>query len=195
MVSLLDSLLEHNRVGLGAGMTIERAPIDLETTCREELELQRAAHPGAKIQLVVEGDTRGEFDDSRIREALSNLITNAVNHGLPEPVSVRLEGGDQAVRLTVENAAAEEIPSGELEQLFEPLHRGAVRRSGSERSHLGLGLFIARQIAKAHGGEVTGESSGQRVWFTLTLPKIAPVGVGRGRSPRSDARNPSRMKN
>lgn len=174
MTSLLDSLLEYSRVSLGAGMTIERRPIDLGTTCREEIELQRAAHPGARIELVVQGDTRGDFDDSRVREALGNLITNAVKHGLPEPVRVRLVGGSRAVDLTVENAAAEEIPAAELEQLFEPLRRGSVQRPGSDRSHLGLGLFIARQIAKAHGGELKGNSLGQRVWFTLTLPRSAP---------------------
>jgi len=86
-------------------------------------------------------------------------------------VIVRLEGDDSAVRLMVENAAASDIASREMEHLFEPLRRGAVKRPSSERSHLGLGLFIVRQIAKAHGGEVKGHSEAQRVRFTITLPK------------------------
>ncbi|MBT2303211.1 HAMP domain-containing histidine kinase [Variovorax paradoxus] len=175
MASLLDSLLEYNRLGLGGGMAIERASIDLEAACMEELELQRAAFPDARIELVVQGDTRGEFDGSRIREALGNLVTNAVKYGLPsKSVIVMLEGEDAAVRLSVENEAAQDIPASEMEQLFEPLHRGAVQRPGSDRTHLGLGLFIARQIARAHGGEVTGNSSAQRVRFTVTLPKSSP---------------------
>lgn len=176
MASLLDSLLEYNRAGLGGGMAIERVSIDLEAEFKEELELQRAALPGARIELTVRGDTRGEFDGSRIREALGNLVTNAVKHGLPsEPVIVRLKGEEKAVRLTVENAAARVIPADEMEQLFEPLRRGAVQRPGSDRSHLGLGLFIVRQIARVHGGEVNGHSSSQKVRFTVTLPKFAPI--------------------
>lgn len=175
MASLMDALLEYNRAGLGSEMAIVRVSIDLETACSEELELQRAALPGARIELSVRGDTRGEFDGSRIREALGNLVTNAVKHGLSsEPVIVRLEGEDQVVRLVVENAAAEEIGANEMEQLFEPLRRRAEHQPGSDRSHLGLGLFIVRQIAMVHGGEVHAHSSSQRMRFTVTLPKSAP---------------------
>ncbi|MBT2333640.1 HAMP domain-containing histidine kinase [Variovorax paradoxus] len=178
MASLLDSLLEYNRAGLGGGMTVERLPVDLAKACGEEVELQRDAFPGARIELIVRGDTGGEFDGSRIREALGNLITNAVKHGLPsEPVVVRLEGDESSIRLAVENAAAGSISSGEMELLFEPLRRGAVQRPGSDRSHLGLGLFIVRQIARAHGGEVSGHSESRKVRFTVTLPRVSPVSV------------------
>jgi len=176
MTLLLDSLLEYNRVGLGGGMTIARLPVDLAVECGEEVEMQRDASPGTRIELMVRGDTRGEFDGSRIREALGNLIGNAIKHGLPsEPVIVRLEGDESSVRLAVENAATGSISSGEMELLFEPLRRGKVQRPGSDRSHLGLGLFIVRQIARAHGGEVHGHSESRRVRFTVTLPKVAAV--------------------
>ncbi|MGJ7495355.1 sensor histidine kinase [Variovorax sp. RT4R15] len=176
MASLMDSLLEYNRAGLGSGMAIERVSIDLEAACSDELELQRAALPGATIELAVRGDTRGEFDGSRIREALGNLVTNAVKHGISsEPVMVRLEGEDQVVRLIVENAATHEIGANEMEQLFEPLRRRAAHKPGPDRSHFGLGLFIVRQIAKVHGGEVHGHSSPHRVQFTVTLPKSSHV--------------------
>ncbi|MGK6306266.1 sensor histidine kinase [Variovorax sp. DT-64] len=180
MASLLDSLLDYNRAGLGGGMVLAPTSIDLGAACNEELELQRAAHPKASIELSVNGNTQGEFDGSRIREALGNLVTNAVKHGLPsEPVLVRLEGDDEAVRLWVENAIAQDIPASEMEQLFEPLRRGAVQRPFSDRTHLGLGLFIARQIAKAHGGELNGLSAGSRVRFTMTLPRSSTAGPQR----------------
>jgi signal transduction histidine kinase len=184
MTSLLDSLLEYNRAGLGGGMTIERLPVDLAATCGDEVELQRDAFPGTRIELMVRGDTSGEFDGSRLREALGNLVTNAVKHGLPsEPVVVRLEGDDSSVRLAVENAVAGSISSSEFELLFEPLRRGAVQRPGADRSHLGLGLFIVRQIARAHGGEVSGHCESRKVRFTLTLPKVAPVGSRGAKAP------------
>lgn len=172
MAALLDSLLEYNRAGLGVGMVLELAPIDLAVSIVEEVEVQGAALPGAKIELSVTGDMRGNFDSSRIREAAGNLITNAVKHGIAsEPVVVKLEGDEKAVHLTVENATAHEIAAGELDALFEPLRRGNPGRSGEGRTHLGLGLFIVRQIARAHGGEVLGYSSAHKVRFTITLPR------------------------
>ena len=178
MASLLDSLLEYNRAGLGSGMPIERAPLELARACRQEIELQRTALADCRIELVVQGDTRGEFDASRVREALGNLIANGVKHGLQdEPVIVTLDSDDQFVRLSVENAmSGPVIPAHEMEQWFEPLHRGVVPRgAASDRAHLGLGLFIARQIARAHGGEVHGHCAAQSVRFTLILPRYAPA--------------------
>lgn len=176
MAALMDSLLQYNMAGLGGGMPVERVPIDLEVACNEELEMQRAALPGALIELVTQGNTRGEFDGSRVREALGNLVTNAVKHGVPrEPVIVRIEGDDATAQLSVENATAQAISPNELEQLFEPLRRGAAKGPGSDRSNLGLGLFIVRQIAKVHGGDVHGVCFSNRVKFTITLPKVAPA--------------------
>lgn len=172
MNSLLDSLLEYNRSILGGGMTIHRQMTDLGTACAEELEILRAAHPDAKIELEVGGDAQGLFDLYRVREALANLVTNAVKHGMPnERVSVRLESDASALRIAVENAVVRDIPASEFERLFEPLHRGATPCPGSDRTHLGLGLFIARQIARAHGGNVVGDSSAGKVRFTIHLPR------------------------
>lgn len=175
MATLMDSLLEYNQANLGGGMAIQRVPTDLATECAEELEMQRAALPGAHLELVVQGNVEGDFDGSRIREALGNLVTNAVKHGIAnEIVVVKLEGDDRTVSLTVENAAAHGIGVNEMEQLFEPLRRGGAEKPGADRSHLGLGLFIVRQIAKAHGGQARGNSSSHRVRFTMVLPKSAP---------------------
>jgi signal transduction histidine kinase len=172
MASLMDSLLAYNKAGLSGDMPIERAPIDLAAAAADELEIQRAALPNARIDLVTQGDTRGEFDSSQLREALGNLVTNAVKHGVPkEPVVVTIEGDDVSVRLSVENAAAHDISPNEMEQLFEPLRRGAAKGQGSDRSNLGLGLFVVRQIANVHGGDVHGECLQQRVKFTITLPR------------------------
>lgn len=181
MASLMDSLLQYNVASLNGGMTITRVPVDLTAACSEEIEIQRAGMPDADIRIASQGDTHGDFDPSRIREAVANLITNAVKHGLPNsPVSVDIRGDDDDVRVTVENAAAQDIPNNEIEQLFEPLRRGALHRTGSDGTNLGLGLFIVRQIVKVHGGEVTGQSSAKRVTFTIVLPKKAPAGSAAG---------------
>lgn len=172
---LLDALLEYNRAGLGAGMAVAKAPADLGAVSAEELELQRAALPGANIELAVRGNVQIEVDASRMREALGNLVTNAVKHGLQsEPVTVTVQGEDDLVRISVENAVAQTIPSAKIEGLFEPLRRGETR-ANADRSHLGLGLFISRQIARAHGGEVVGHCTPERISFTITVPRSPPA--------------------
>lgn len=173
---LMDSLLQYNRASLDGGMVVERTAVDLAAACEEEIEMQRAALPDADIRLASHGDTHGEFDPSRIREALANLITNAVKHGTPgQPVAVRLDGDGDSVRVVVENAAIDDIPANEIEQLFEPLRRGALHRTSSDGTNLGLGLFVVRQIARIHGGEATGQSSANRVRFSMVLPRSVPA--------------------
>lgn len=81
MKTLLDSLLEYSRSNLGVGMVLHLAPTDLAAACSEEVQLQRLAHPGARIEFSAQGPTEGTYDASRVREALGNLVSNAVKHG------------------------------------------------------------------------------------------------------------------
>jgi signal transduction histidine kinase len=152
LTSLLDSLLEYSTSNLGVGMALQRIRADLGEECAEEIELLRAAHPAARIDYKVWGDADGGFFDvSKVREALTNLVSNAVKHGeAAEPTAVRVEGDEQSVRISVENAG--EIPSEEIDMLFEPLYQRSTPSLRTDRTHLGLGLFIVRQIARAHGG-------------------------------------------
>jgi len=169
MKTLLDSLLKYTRINLGVGMALQVAPTDLTTVCNDEVELQRAAHPGAIIGFQAPGPIQGSYDASRVREALANLVSNAVKHGdAGGTVAVRVKDAADDVAVTVENAG--ELDPETIDELFEPLRRGRAG-PGQDRTHLGLGLFIARQIARAHGGEVTGHCENHLVRFTLRLPK------------------------
>lgn len=170
MSGLLDSLLDYNLVGLGGAMTVKRSKVDLKVECEEEVEILRAALPKANIELTVAGDCWGEFDSSRIREALGNLVSNAAKHGVDsQPVEIKVHGAQHAVVLTVSNAIEEPIPSAELALLFEPMRRRAKAHS-SDRKNLGLGLFITKEIAKAHGGEALALCNGDKISFTITIP-------------------------
>lgn len=169
MKTLLDSLLEYSRSNLGVGMALHLAPTDLTAACKEEVELQRAAYPAAEITFHAQGPAEGAYDVSRVREALGNLVSNAVKHGdAGGTISVTVEGGTNGVALSVRNAG--ELATEGIDELFEPLRRGRTG-PGPDRTHLGLGLFIARQIARAHGGDVMGHCEKHQVRFTLTLPK------------------------
>ena len=170
MASLLDTLLQYNRTALGGGMTIHREFTDLAQACDSEVELLRAAHPESQIRSDVNGDCSGEFDASAVREALGNLVNNAVSYGDDGPISLSLRGQGATVSLKVSNTG-QEIAAAEIPALFNALQRGADIHAHENRTSLGLGLFIVQQIATAHGGEVRCESSPAGTTFEILLPR------------------------
>jgi signal transduction histidine kinase len=124
------------------------------------------------------GDGTGTWDGDRLSQVFSNLIANAGQHGEPEhPVQVSIDGTEaDHVRIAIHNWGA--IPATLLPGLFEPLAGQARRRDSS--GGLGLGLHIARELAKAHGGSIAVTSDETRgTTFTVTLPREAPTGAGR----------------
>jgi signal transduction histidine kinase len=113
----------------------------------------------------------------RINQALSNLVANATQHGAKDqPVWVSVQGFD-AITLSIQNMGAPMEPS-HLRTLFDPAKRIAVRsasaRAGDDGDHLGLGLYITRDIVGAHGGAITVSSTlAEGTTFTVTLPRVA----------------------
>ncbi|WCM90706.1 sensor histidine kinase [Acidovorax sp. NCPPB 3576] len=168
--SLLDSLLEYNKATLGVGMQLHRETVDLGVECREEFEMLQRAFPKRQIHLQITGDTRDAFDKSRVRQAVSNLVSNAVQHS-PEgsPVTVIVAGHEKAVEIITENVA-DPIEQEVLDTLFDPLRRNSSEL-GASSGHLGLGLFIVREIAKAHQGEVTASTADGLIRFKMVLPR------------------------
>lgn len=172
MGELLDKLLAYNRAQMGVGLEVRKEDTDLARACREEIELLQDTMPHARIQLYAPPAVRGRFDARSICEALTNLVVNAYKYGSRErAIRVELHDDAEGVRLSVTNHG-QTIPRDSLQLLFEPLRRGGIAEEGHmERTSLGLGLFIVSQIAEAHGGGVSAESTGGRTVFTLQLPK------------------------
>jgi len=168
MASLLDTLLEYNRTMLGSGMLVQRKEVDLAPECVAELEVLTAALPNAKLTLNCSGDLRGDFDASRVREAMSNLVSNASVYGAKALIAIDVVDLGQTVSLKVSNAGPQ-ISAEDIAGLFEPLRRGS--NAPTERTNLGLGLFIVQQIAQAHGGRIECTSNTDLTVFELLLPK------------------------
>ncbi len=173
MSKLLDDLLDHSRTALGMGIRIVPTEGDFMEALTEEIALLSAALPDSTIKFSANGPTSGTFDASRIREALSNLVTNAAKYGDPgADIHVTFEGEAEQVEIVVRNSGSALSPAL-LNTLFEPLRRGPTRAASGERQSLGLGLFIVREIVASHGGEVTASSSEGETAFAMRLPRMA----------------------
>ena len=171
MRALLDDLVDFNRTKLGLGLGVAPSDIDLASVVADEVEQLRGAHPSQRIELAATGDTRGRWDGARLQQLLRNLVSNAIKYGSPNtPVRVTLRGEEADVRLEVTNSGPPIDPSV-LSQIFDPLKRGsAPSDSHDARGGLGLGLFIVREIATAHGGAVEVRSDGETT-LALRLPR------------------------
>ncbi len=168
---LVDGLLDYSKSTLGAGMPLHRIACDLGEAVAAELDLLQIALPEAPLRLQVQGATHGYFDDARIREAVHNLVTNAVKYGeRAAPIDVALTGDARSVRIAVSNMG-QPLSSDALHALFDPLRRGSLPAHKGEHASLGLGLFLVREIAIAHGGDVAAHVDEGVTTFVIHLPR------------------------
>jgi signal transduction histidine kinase len=116
----------------------------------------------------------GVWDINRLNQLLGNLVVNAIKYeAFSSPVKIVLEGLPAEVRFSVHNHGPK-IEQSMLAQIFEPLKRGSDNQfvSGSEGS-FGLGLYIAREIAVAHHGDISAKSDENETVFTVRLPRLS----------------------
>jgi PAS domain S-box-containing protein len=173
MARMIDQLLDLTQIRLGHGLPIAPSETDLSLArlgVVDELEL---AHD-CVIHFEHAGSLVGTWDRDRLAQLLSNLVGNACQHRVAgTTVLLRASGTVDAVVLEVSNEGV--IPAALLPDLFEPLLEAASRKQGASSSGLGLGLYISREVARAHGGTIRVESSepaGTR--FIVDLPRHAP---------------------
>ncbi len=172
MKALLDDLVDFNRSTLGLGINVVPADVNLATLFADELERLRAAHPGRRVELEVVGNTDGHWDGRRLQQLLDNLVVNAIKYGARDgAVRVVIIDEKADVRFEVRNAGRV-IDRSTLEQMFHPLRRGPEHQNGDDGDgSLGLGLYIAREIARAHGGEIEARSENSETVFAVRLSR------------------------
>lgn len=177
MEALLDDLLDYSRTTLHVGIPIRPASTDLGAVCAKVLDEVETARPDRRIELQASGDMRGTWDAKRLHQAFSNLVLNALDHGSsPEPVRIEVRGSEAGVTVSVINAGVA-IPSSLLLTIFDPLRRGPPQQPLQPGdTHLGLGLFIAREIIKSHGGRLEATSNERQTVFTAHLPRQSAAG-------------------
>jgi signal transduction histidine kinase len=173
MARIIADLLSYTRTRLGNGLPITRRPGRLDDIARRVVDELAAANPDRRIAIAARGDPAGEWDPDRLEQVVSNLVSNAVDHGDPEsPVEVEVAGEEDAVVLRVRNRGPG-LPPEVLAHLFEPFSRPPDEKS-RKGSGLGLGLYIAREIVRGHGGDIGVTSEGETV-ITVRLPRRAPT--------------------
>ena len=175
MSELVSNLLDYARTSLGDSIPVVPEPAMMNAICRRAIEEVESAYPGRDITLSCAQDVEGSWDSSRVIQLLTNLLINALQHGdASGVVSMSVSTGVNSVVIDVYNAG-EPISPGTLGTLFDPLYRRArvgehTHTAGS--SGLGLGLFIASQIARSHGGDIKVVSTREGgTIFSVELPK------------------------
>ncbi|MGI4745760.1 MAG: GAF domain-containing sensor histidine kinase [Janthinobacterium lividum] len=168
MFGLIDDVMDFARGRLGDGLAMSRdADAEIGPVLAQVVQELRSAHPDRVIDMQFDLAGPVSCDRSRIAQLLSNLLGNALTHGAStRPVLVRATSDDTNFALSVTNGG-EPIPPGSLAKLFQPFFRATVRPN---QEGLGLGLYIASEIARAHRGTLDASSNPLETCFTFKMP-------------------------
>jgi signal transduction histidine kinase len=168
MSGLIDNVLDFARGRLGGGFTLSRqAGVDLEPILQQVVGELRIGAQGRTIETDFALRDAVNCDPSRFAQMVSNLLANGLTHGAPEePVQIHAATDGAELKLWIANKGRP-IPPGAMERLFQPFFRGEAQPS---QNGLGLGLHIASEIAKAHGGAIDVASTPQETRFTFRMP-------------------------
>jgi phosphoserine phosphatase RsbU/P len=168
MSGLIDNVLDFARGRLGGGFTLtHQAEVDLEPILQQVVNELRIGAPGRAIETDFTLPDPVTCDPSRFGQMGSNLLANGLTHGEPgEPVRIQAATTAGELEVSVANGGRP-IPPETMERLFQPFFRGEVQPS---QQGLGLGLHIASEIAKAHGGIIDVTSGPEETRFTFRMP-------------------------
>jgi signal transduction histidine kinase len=175
MSQMISDLLEYTRTRLGKGIPIKPGPANLEAILRGSLDEVQAGYPQRSFRFESGGDLAADVDAPRLQQAVTNLLSNAVRHGRPgTAVKVVAREENESLSIEVSNEGPM-IAKEALEVMFDPM-MPYERIPGKPRSaSIGLGLFIAREIASGHGGSIEAASTERATSFTIRIPRRAAV--------------------
>ncbi len=165
---LVGELLDVSRMRLGR-LELVREEIDLSEVARDTVAHLRDEIEKSGSQLLLDlAPTPGRFDRSRLEQVVTNLLANAAKFGRSKPITLHVAPDGPRARLRVTDRGIG-IPAEDQARIFERFERAVTSQ---HFGGLGLGLYIARQIVEAHGGEIRIESApGTGTSFVVVLPR------------------------
>jgi signal transduction histidine kinase len=167
MSRMIDDILDFARGRLGGGIEIKRHRQPVKPVLEQVIGELRATHPERRIEDDLVGIPDLTCDAGRIGRLLSNLLANALVHGAPAgPIQVTARVEDGVFELSVANGGPA-IPAEAMKDLFKPFVRAS---NAPHQQGLGLGLYIASEIAKAHGGTLAASSAAGETRFVFKMP-------------------------
>ena len=169
MATLIGDVLDMARGRLGGGIPLKREPVFIEPVIHQVVAELASTHAHHMISVECSTSRAIDCDPDRVAQLLSNLLGNALTHGASaEPVRVVCSVDGAEFCLSVANGGQAIAPDA-MARLFQPFVRG---RASADREGLGLGLFIAAEIAASHGGTLTANSTAVETVFTFLMPLI-----------------------
>jgi signal transduction histidine kinase len=174
MNELVANLLDFTRTRFGGdAIPITRAEMDVARMLHDVASEVGARYPHSVVRVETHGELRGQWDCARLTQALTNLVSNAVQHGAREsPITVVVHGTADEIVISVHNEGPV-IPEQDVGRLFKVGVPGGAANARADE-HLGLGLFIVNRIVAAHGGTIEVRSTKEEgTTFTVHLPRAA----------------------
>jgi signal transduction histidine kinase len=167
MVRIVEQLLDITHARLGHGIPVQRRKVALAPIVKGVVDEVLLKHPETRFELIGT-DVEGCWDADRLAQVLANLVANALHYGKRDGlITIAVDRDDTLTRISVKNPnRAAPIPADQRERLFEPFERGTTPGAGG----LGLGLYIVREVARAHGGRADVESTEAGTVFRVSLP-------------------------
>jgi len=168
MRGLVENIMDFALGRMGGGINLKfSTDYHLEDILNHAITELKILHPDRQIDKVFTLAAPVNCDGRRIAQLFSNLLGNALKHGKADaPVIIKAESDENTFTLSVSNKG-KKIPAAAMDRLFQPFSRGEVK-AGQEG--LGLGLYIAAEIAKAHSGTLEVQSTDEQTVFTLRMP-------------------------
>ncbi|KAB0494245.1 hybrid sensor histidine kinase/response regulator [Pseudomonas vancouverensis] len=168
LIRLIEDMLDVSRIRTGK-LSIRPTQFDLSTLVRDLLHSfsQQIDAAEASVTLIAEQPVIGRWDEFRIEQVVSNLLTNALRYGARSPITVRVYSETGQARVDVQDQGIG-ISEDNQKRIFQQFERVSAKHAVAG---LGLGLFISEQIVTAHGGTITVQSRiGEGALFRVCLP-------------------------
>jgi signal transduction histidine kinase len=182
---LADDMLEVSRLKAGA-MALSLEELDLGNMVRDQVATlaDRLTAAGCSVVLELEGTVVGRWDRTRLGRLITSLLLNAMKFGAGHPITVRARVTGGFARLEVQDRGGG-VDRADQARIFERFEQAAPAH---HYGGLGLGLYLARETVRAHGGTISVESAlGAGATFVVELPLMPPGPAGAGLAARSEA--------